>query len=454
MSASLVATENTSFPQKQKVLERFGRLAVEGPPSGALSPRRAARSPWATLAYLGDTKGGTTGQPTTMVSTLVRSDPSSITVPVVGPTNPALPPPSPEDIELTPQGIQSLPSLPVTGVVEVSGIVRSTPGRPTSWPSDSTTRSLKVTVSHDPSLPVPANPAPISFTSSARRATSWPSSRVPRRWGRPASGCHDLPQRYSPGCSAPGASRRDPDRRSPGTDARAAVRPRLRSSLYHAGATYRAHSSSGFSPLGLAVGAVGPLLITYLSSALSLVPTTLATVRLLQQRCRLTGPCAGEEHRSPVDFSPGHGGIRDGGTGRLGRSPREPRLGAIGPILATTPGGSTQTIERSERAFSDLASTTSGIVTGVDVQLFDVLAASLEGLSGRGPRTRERPGGRAASLIALRGPGGFPLIVSTLTGERPQVDPSCAPGHLASGRNGRRGGVRDRTLRPCSDQDP
>ena len=38
-----------------------------------------------------------------------------------GPTNPALPPPSPEDIELTPQGIQNLPSLPLTGDIEVSG---------------------------------------------------------------------------------------------------------------------------------------------------------------------------------------------------------------------------------------------------------------------------------------------------------------------------------------------
>ena len=71
-----------------------------------------------------------------------------------------VPPPSPEDAELTPQGIQKLPALPWAEDVRVSG--QLAPAR--TWatyrmPVGPTTLSLRVTVSHDLTVPAPAIPA-------------------------------------------------------------------------------------------------------------------------------------------------------------------------------------------------------------------------------------------------------------------------------------------------------
>ena len=304
-----------------------------------------------TLAYLGETKGGATGQPTTtMVSTLVGSGPSSVPVPVVGPTNPALPPPSPEDIELTPQGIQSLPSLPVTGEVEVSGDLRPEH----TWATyklavGPTTQSLKVTVSHDPSLPAPANPAldqlylvgpkgdllaqlkgASEYSDGPRQAVTISLSGIPQ-------GAQLLVRVVETPIVVPQAPMPAPQS-APAVDLPYTMQVQ-RTEM---------HSSSGFSPLGLAVGAVGPLLITYGSSAVSLVPTTFGTATPGDD-VQFTGPRAGQGDRSPVGFCPSHGGIRDGGTGRLGRSPGEPGLGADRP----DPGdhaGRLDSDDRAERA--------------------------------------------------------------------------------------------------------
>ena len=95
---------------------------------------------------------------TTMVSGPVESYPSPVVK--VGSPNQDFPPPNPEDAELTPQGIQKLPALPVAGDVQVSGALG--PGQ--TWatfkmPVGPSTQSLKVTVSHEETVPSPAIPA-------------------------------------------------------------------------------------------------------------------------------------------------------------------------------------------------------------------------------------------------------------------------------------------------------
>ncbi len=183
-------------------------------------------------------------------------------------------------------------------------------------------------------------------------------------------------------------------------------------------------SSSSFSPTGSVLSTVGPLLIGYGTSALALAPTSL----VLSSRSVDSNPPVSDQAATAVKQSSTPQTAEESGTGAPGVSvgPLVSRGSApIGPMLATTPGDSTQSIDRSERAF-DLATGGLGSGARLDPELLDVLAASLARPTGQG-----MPMGRSAglddaseSLVALRGPGGFPLMVTSLQGDRSRVNRS------------------------------
>jgi hypothetical protein len=97
----------------------------------------------------------------------------------------------------------------------------------------------------------------------------------------------------------------------------------------------------------------------------------------------------------------------------------------IGPVLATTPANSTQTIDRKERAY-DLATGGQGTIARVDPELLDFKSTGLDGVTSPGMSEGRDSGLDPASqsLVTLRGPGGFPLIVTGLLGDRSRVDSS------------------------------
>jgi hypothetical protein len=96
----------------------------------------------------------------------------------------------------------------------------------------------------------------------------------------------------------------------------------------------------------------------------------------------------------------------------------------VGPILGTLKGDATLAIDRNERAF-DLSPDGSG--AGIDPQLLPIIMAGSQG-----EVVRTIPGALAAGiqdqstiLVALRGPGGYPVLGSAPTQSRGLVDPSA-----------------------------
>ena len=101
------------------------------------------------------------------------------------------------------------------------------------------------------------------------------------------------------------------------------------------------------------------------------------------------------------------------------------------PLLGTTPGEPTPTIDRNERAF-DLAALGSG--AGVDAEL--LLGLTTNRSDGNGEDTPVNPATRTTEpLIALRGPGGLPVMVSSVRAGQSLTDPAAVLATLLAPEN-------------------
>ena len=101
------------------------------------------------------------------------------------------------------------------------------------------------------------------------------------------------------------------------------------------------------------------------------------------------------------------------------------------PLLGTTPGEPTPSIDRNERAF-DLAALGSG--AGVDAEL--LLGLTTNRSDGNGEDTPVNPATRTTEpLIALRGPGGLPVMVSSVRAGQSLTDPAAVLATLPAPEN-------------------
>jgi hypothetical protein len=101
------------------------------------------------------------------------------------------------------------------------------------------------------------------------------------------------------------------------------------------------------------------------------------------------------------------------------------------PPLGTTPGEPTPSIDRNERAF-DLAALGSG--AEVDAELLLGLTANRS--DGNGEDTPVNPATRTTEpLIALRGPGGLPVMVSSVQAGQSLIDPAAVLATLPAPEN-------------------
>ena len=101
------------------------------------------------------------------------------------------------------------------------------------------------------------------------------------------------------------------------------------------------------------------------------------------------------------------------------------------PPLGTTPGEPTPSIDRNERAF-DLAALGSG--AEVDAEL--LLGLTTNRSDGNGEDTPVNPATRTTEpLIALRGPGGLPVMVSSVRAGQSLIDPAAVLATLPAPEN-------------------
>jgi hypothetical protein len=101
------------------------------------------------------------------------------------------------------------------------------------------------------------------------------------------------------------------------------------------------------------------------------------------------------------------------------------------PPLGTTPGEPTPSIDRNERAF-DLAALGSG--AEVDAEL--LLGLTTNRSDGNGEDTPVNPATRTTEpLIALRGPGGLPVMVSSVRAGQSLTDPAAVLATLPAPEN-------------------
>ena len=101
------------------------------------------------------------------------------------------------------------------------------------------------------------------------------------------------------------------------------------------------------------------------------------------------------------------------------------------PPLGTTPGEPTPSIDRNERAF-DLAALGSG--AEVDAEL--LLGLTTNRSDGNGEDTPVNPAARTTEpLIALRGPGGLPVMVSSVRAGQSLTDPAAVLATLPAPEN-------------------
>ncbi|HMF37676.1 MAG TPA: hypothetical protein VKF17_13600 [Isosphaeraceae bacterium] len=182
------------------------------------------------------------------------------------------------------------------------------------------------------------------------------------------------------------------------------------------------------------VGLAGSILIAYGNVAVTVSPPSLgssgvapdtkaASLELTgMQPSAVTAATAGERLTTQVeDMAPG---ISVGPLVLLGSAP-------LGPPLGTTPGDPTPSIDRNERAF-DLAAFGSG--AGLDAEL--LLGLTTNRSDGNGEDTPVDQATRTTEpLIALRGPGGLPVMVSSVRVGQSLIDPAAVLATLPAPEN-------------------
>lgn len=350
--------------------------------------------------------------------------------------------PNPENAELTPSGLKSLPTLPMAEDVMIAGSLAPQQG----WssfkiPIDPATESLHVTVSHDPTMTGPMVPAldqlylvgpagnlmlkltgASALLQGTRQDIQISFSHIPNG--------SDLVLRIieAPTPTANGTAAATASTSATAMQpAAAATMPFtmevVRSEWIGASLVSSAlgQSFAGGSAVSSIFGCA-PLSTAIVSSPSN--PADLCTITKIGGPAladnlvgKLLVPAAAAE---PVEETPiAIPGVSLGPLVSRGSAP-------LGPPLGTTPGDPTPALNRDERAFD--VSTSGSNASGVgDSDLVTALSARLEALDTEGTPLWQ-PGsahGDGASFVSLRGPGGFPTLATTASRTRADNDPEA-----------------------------
>jgi hypothetical protein len=374
-------------------------------------------------------------------SPVLVSTPMSLTTgPAQGlaPQQPGAPDSDPERSELTPQGMQQLPALPRTDEVEVSGSLN--PAQ--SWmtyrvPVGSTTQFLKVTFSQlgtqgesmipalDQLYLVGPSGVVLTMLKGASAYAQGPRqdmmillSAVPDNSEllvrivetTALSLAAGPPQTLSASLNIPFTM--DIQR----TDLAVSAPPM--------NALFQAVASAGLA---------GPLLIAYGNVPVPVSPPSLVSSGIAPDTEAASSELAGMEPSAVAIATAGARmttqvelaipGVSVGPLVTRGSAPLRPPVGTI-------PGEPTPPIDRNERAF-DLAALGSG--AGLDAEL--LLGLTTNRSDGNGEDTPVDQATRTSEpLIALRGPGGLPVMVSSARGQS-LIDPAAVLATLAAPEN-------------------
>jgi hypothetical protein len=377
----------------------------------------------------------------TSSSPILTSTPVSSTMgPAQGPPqqNPGTMDEDPEQSELTPQGMQHLPALPWTYEVEVSGTLQPSQ----TWvtykiPVGSTTQSLKVTVSQFGPQGEPAIPAldqlylvgPLGVVLTMLKGAAEYAQGPRQDMIILLSAIPDdsellvrIIETQAPTVAA-----------SPSHTPASGNIPFFMDVQRNDPATSALPQDAMFQTVA-SVGLTGPLWIAYGNFAATPAPPSLgssgdsfATVTAgpelaEMQPSAVTAAVAGARLTTQVEESAQ--GVSVGPLVLLGSAPLRPPLG-------TTPGDPTPPIDRNERAF-DLAALGSGVA--VDSELLLALATNRS--DGNGEDTPVDQATRTIGpLIALRGPGGLPFLVSSVRVGQSLSDPAAVLATLSAPEN-------------------
>lgn len=362
-----------------------------------------------------------------LVSTPVP--PATVSVPVPGPENSDPPVQDPEASELTPQGVQHLAALPWTNDLEVSGTLQ--PAQ--TWmtyriPVGPTTQSLKVTVSPQGAQAAPAVPkldqvylvgpsgTLLTQLKGASAYAQGPSQDMTISLSAVPTGSELLFRIVeSPGTTAAG-----PLQQSAADPIVSFTMDVQRTELAQGTLPFSSTLLQTVAP----VGSGGSLSIAFGNLAVTVSPPSLAFPgnALDQQTAglELTGTAsstvatttAGARLATQVEVpAPG---VSVGPLVSRGSAP-------LGPLLGTTQGEPTPSIDRYERAF-DLAALGAG--AGADPELLLGLAANRSDGIGEDAAVSEAPG-TTGPLVSLRGPGGLPVAVTSIRGGQSLIDPAA-----------------------------
>jgi len=362
-----------------------------------------------------------------LVSTPVA--PVPVSVPVPGPENLDSTVQDPQASELTPQGMEHLVALPWTDLLEVSGTLQ--PAQ--TWmtykiPVGPTTQSLKVTVSPQAARAAPAVPkldqlylvgpsgALLTQLKGASAYAQGPSQDMTISLSAVPTGSELLFRIVeSPGTTAAG-----PLQQSPADPKVSFTMDVQRTEL----AQGTLPSSSTLLQTVAPVGSGGSLSIACGNLTVTVSPPSLAFPgnALDQQTAglELTGTAsstveaatAGARLATQVEMAAP--GVSVGPLVSRGSAP-------LGPLLGTTQGEPTPSVDRNERAF-DLAALGAG--AGADPELLLGLAANQSDGIGEDAAVSEAHG-TSEPLVSLRGPGGLPVAMTSIRGGQSLIDPAA-----------------------------
>jgi len=344
----------------------------------------------------------------------------------------------PEQSELTPQGMQELPAVPRTDEVEVSGTLH--PAQ--SWmtfkiPVGSTTQLLKVTVSQvgpqgEPAIPaldqlylVGPSGVVLTMLKGASAYAQGPRqdmmiflSAVPDN----SELLVRIVETLSPSLAAGPSQTLPASLNIPFT--MDVQRTDLAASTLPLNGVFQT-----VAPVGLA----GPLLITYGNVVVTASPPSLGSSVVAPDTEAASSELTGMDPAAVVIAASGARlttqveaatpGVSVGPLVTRGSAPLRPPVGTIA-------GDPTPSIDRNERAF-DLAALGSG--AGLDAEL--LLGLTTNRSDGNGESTPVDQATRGTEpLIALRGPGGLPVMVSSVQGQA-LIDPAAVLATLAAPEN-------------------
>jgi hypothetical protein len=371
-------------------------------------------------------------------SPVLVSTPVSLTTgPAQGPTpqKPGAANEGPEQSELTPQGMQQLPALPRRDEVEVSGTLQ--PAQ--TWmtyriPVGSSTQSLEVTVSQLGPQGEPAIPAldqlylvgPSDVVLTMLKGASAYAQGPQQDMMILLSAVPDNSELLLRIVETPAPSL-------------AAGPPQTLPASLNIPFTMdvqRTDLATGALPLNAVfqtvapVGLAGPLLIAYGNVAVTVSPPSLGSSGVAPDTEAASSELTGMEPSAVAIAAAGARLTTQVEVATPGASvgPLVSRGSApLRPLVGTIPGEPTPSIDRNERAF-DLAALGSG--AGLDAEL--LLGLTTNRSDGNGEDTPVDQATRTSGpLIALRAPGGLPVMVSSVRGQS-LIDPAAVLATLAA----------------------